>query len=152
MTDSANGSDKVPQERNVDPAGHRTSVLVVGAGPTGLLLASELQRRGVPCHLIDARPAPLHWDRATVVHPRSLEIFDSLGLVGRFLDAGCKQRAINIYSGDKVSWPRYMLQALSQAEVTANWTQGFLISPTKNTKRTRISFSRAPKACKQSAT
>lgn len=44
------------------------SVLVVGAGPTGLLLASELHRRGVACHLIDARPGPLHWDRATVVH------------------------------------------------------------------------------------
>ena len=46
-------------------------VLVVGAGPTGLLLAAELQRRGVPCELIDALPAPHHWDRATVVHPRS---------------------------------------------------------------------------------
>jgi 2-polyprenyl-6-methoxyphenol hydroxylase-like FAD-dependent oxidoreductase len=77
-------------------------VLVVGAGPTGLLLASELHRRGVPCHLIDARPEPLHWDRATVVHPRSLEIFESLGLVGRFMEAGCRQRAIRIHSGGKV--------------------------------------------------
>jgi 2-polyprenyl-6-methoxyphenol hydroxylase-like FAD-dependent oxidoreductase len=75
-----------------------TVVLVVGAGPTGLLLASELNRRGVPCHLIDARPAPLHWDRATVVHPRSLQIFESLGLVERFLDAGCKQRVIKIHA------------------------------------------------------
>jgi 2-polyprenyl-6-methoxyphenol hydroxylase-like FAD-dependent oxidoreductase len=73
-------------------------VLVAGAGPTGLLLASELTRRGVPCHLIDARPAPLHWDRATVVHPRSLQIFESLGLVDRFLDAGCRQRVIKIHS------------------------------------------------------
>jgi 2-polyprenyl-6-methoxyphenol hydroxylase-like FAD-dependent oxidoreductase len=76
----------------------QTVVLVVGAGPTGLLLASELTRRGVPCHLIDARPGPLHWDRATVVHPRSLQIFESLGLVDRFLDAGCKQRVIKIHS------------------------------------------------------
>lgn len=49
-----------------------TDVLIVGAGPTGLLLAAELQRRGVECRLIDANPEPLHWDRATVVHPRSL--------------------------------------------------------------------------------
>jgi 2-polyprenyl-6-methoxyphenol hydroxylase-like FAD-dependent oxidoreductase len=74
-------------------------ILVVGAGPTGLLLASELQRRNVPCHLIDARPGPLHWDRATVVHPRSLQIFESLGLVEKFLDVGCRQRVIRIYSG-----------------------------------------------------
>ena len=74
------------------------AVLIVGAGPTGLLLAAELERRNVPCHLIDARPAPMHWDRATVVHPRSLQIFESLGLVDQFLAAGCKQRIIKIYS------------------------------------------------------
>src|SRR3984957_18384046 len=79
-------------------ANRQAVVLVVGAGPTGLLLAAELNRRGVPCHLIDARPAPLHWDRATVVHPRSLQIFESLGLVDRFLDEGCRQRVIKIHS------------------------------------------------------
>src|SRR3984957_5540997 len=79
-------------------ANRQAVVLVVGAGPTGLLLAAELNRRGVPCHLIDARPAPLHWDRATVVHPRSLQIFESLGLVEKFLHAGCKQRVLKIYA------------------------------------------------------
>ncbi len=87
--------------RNATPARLRTSVLVVGAGPTGLLLASELQRRGVPCHLIDARPGPNHWDRATVIHPRSLQIFESLGLVEKFLDIGCRQRVVKIHSGGK---------------------------------------------------
>jgi 2-polyprenyl-6-methoxyphenol hydroxylase-like FAD-dependent oxidoreductase len=82
--------------------GSPSSVLVVGAGPTGLLLAAELQRRGVPVHLIDSLPAPLHWDRATVIHPRSLQIFESLGLAGRFLDAGCKVRTIRFHSGGKV--------------------------------------------------
>ena len=52
-----------------------TTALVVGAGPAGLLLASELLRRNVACRVIDAHQAPLHWDRATVVHPRSLELF-----------------------------------------------------------------------------
>jgi 2-polyprenyl-6-methoxyphenol hydroxylase-like FAD-dependent oxidoreductase len=79
-------------------AGRQTTVLVVGAGPTGLLLASELNRRGVPCELIDAQPAPLHWDRATVVHPRSLQIFESMGLVEKFLTAGCRQRVIKLHS------------------------------------------------------
>jgi 2-polyprenyl-6-methoxyphenol hydroxylase-like FAD-dependent oxidoreductase len=83
-------------------ASHETAVLVVGAGPTGLLLACELSRRGVPCHLIDAQPAPLHWDRATVVHPRSLQIFESLGLVEEFLTAGCRQRVIKLHSNGEL--------------------------------------------------
>ena len=78
------------------------TVLVVGAGPTGLLLASELQRRGVACRLIDANPAPQHWDRATVVHPRSLEVFESLGLFDAFLDAGVKQRFARLHSEGSV--------------------------------------------------
>jgi len=102
VTDCADRSEKMPQDGRPDRAGDYPSVLVVGAGPTGLLLAAELQRRGVPCHLIDALPGPLHWDRATVVHPRSLEVFESLGLIGRFLDAGTKQRAVKIHSGGKV--------------------------------------------------
>jgi 2-polyprenyl-6-methoxyphenol hydroxylase-like FAD-dependent oxidoreductase len=78
------------------------TVLVVGAGPTGLLLASELHRRGVVCRLIDSKLAPLHWDRATVVHPRSLEVFESLGLLEPFLAAGVKQRVARLYSGGSV--------------------------------------------------
>lgn len=82
--------------------GTEAAILVVGAGPTGLLLASELERRGVPCHLIDARPGPQHWDRATVVHPRSMQIFESMGLAAKFLEAGCRQRIIKIHSNGEV--------------------------------------------------
>ena len=73
-------------------------VLVVGAGPTGLLLAAELRRRDVECELIDSLDAPLHWDRATVVHPRSLEVFAALGIVDRFLEVGVRQRAVRLHS------------------------------------------------------
>jgi len=52
-------------------------VLVVGAGPTGLVLGIELARRGVPAHLVDRRPEPLGRDRAIVVKSRSLEVFHS---------------------------------------------------------------------------
>ncbi len=76
----------------------QTSVLIVGAGPTGLLLAAELARRNVPIHLIDALPAPQHWDRATVVHSRSLQIFEAMGIVQEFLQVGCKQKTIHLYS------------------------------------------------------
>jgi len=82
-----------PDFRCTEPA-----VLVVGAGPTGLLLAAELCRRGVSCQLIDATPELLHWDRATVVHPRSLEVIESLGLIQRFLDTGVPQRIVRLHS------------------------------------------------------
>jgi len=78
------------------------NVLVVGAGPTGLLLAAELHRRGVSCRVIDAHDAPLHWDRATVVHPRSLEIFESLGFVEPFLERGVKQRVARLHAAGEL--------------------------------------------------
>jgi 2-polyprenyl-6-methoxyphenol hydroxylase-like FAD-dependent oxidoreductase len=77
-------------------------VLIVGAGPTGLTLAAELRRRGVDALLIDALEAPQHWDRATVVHPRSLEVFEALGIVERFIGAGVPQRAARLHSAGEV--------------------------------------------------
>src|SRR6478735_8583143 len=77
-------------------------VLVVGAGPTGLLLAAELQRREVAVRLVDANDGPLHWDRATVVHPRSLEVFESMGLSEQILRVGVKQRMARLHSGGAV--------------------------------------------------
>ena len=74
------------------------TVLIVGAGPTGLLLAAELRRRAVDCLLIDAHDKPLAWDRATVVHPRSIEIFDALGISEPLLRAGVRQRLAHIHS------------------------------------------------------
>ena len=73
-------------------------VVVVGAGPTGLLLAGELERRDVSCLLIDAHDAPQGWDRATVVHARSMEAFEAIGVVDRFLDQGVKTRAAHFFS------------------------------------------------------
>jgi 2-polyprenyl-6-methoxyphenol hydroxylase-like FAD-dependent oxidoreductase len=77
-------------------------VLVVGAGPTGLLLATELERRDVPCLLIDALDAPQGWDRATVVHERSLEIFEALGIVDPLLAEGVRTRAARFHSDGEV--------------------------------------------------
>jgi 2-polyprenyl-6-methoxyphenol hydroxylase-like FAD-dependent oxidoreductase len=74
-------------------------VLVVGAGPTGLVLAIELARRGVPLQLIDRRPEPLGRDRAIVIKSRSLELLAGMGLAGVFLRRGRIIRAIDLFSG-----------------------------------------------------
>jgi 2-polyprenyl-6-methoxyphenol hydroxylase-like FAD-dependent oxidoreductase len=69
-------------------ARNTSTVLIVGAGPTGLTLACELARSGVPFRLIEAALGPQSGSRGKGVQPRSLEIFDDLGIVDRVLVNG----------------------------------------------------------------
>ena len=64
------------------------AVLVVGAGPVGLTMASELARHGVRCRLIDRAPSPLPYCRAIGVTPRSLEVWEDMGIARSMIDAG----------------------------------------------------------------
>ncbi len=63
-------------------------VLIVGAGPTGMIAAIELRRRGIRCRLIERRSGPVHTSRAITVHARTMEILEDMGLAERFLHAG----------------------------------------------------------------
>ena len=63
-------------------------VLVVGAGPVGCWLAAELCAAGLRVLVIEARESRVAWSRGFVVHPRTLEIFDSRGVAQRLLEAG----------------------------------------------------------------
>jgi 2-polyprenyl-6-methoxyphenol hydroxylase-like FAD-dependent oxidoreductase len=62
-----------------------TDVLVVGAGPTGLMAGLVLARRGVPAVVIDRKLAPTRESRALAVQARTMEIYDQLGLAERVL-------------------------------------------------------------------
>ena len=64
------------------------TVLIAGAGPTGLTLACELARGGVPVRLVEAAPGPQPGSRGKGVQPRTLEVFDDLGVVDRVLAHG----------------------------------------------------------------
>src|SRR5215204_4547166 len=59
----------------------RTGVLIAGAGPTGLTLAIELARRAIPFRLLDAAIQPFHGSRAKGLQPRTLEVFEDLGVL-----------------------------------------------------------------------
>jgi 2-polyprenyl-6-methoxyphenol hydroxylase-like FAD-dependent oxidoreductase len=63
------------------------AVLVAGAGPVGLSLACELERRGVDCRLVDAAAERAVVSRATDLHARSLELWDHTGVAKAILDA-----------------------------------------------------------------
>ena len=65
-----------------------TDVLIVGAGPTGLMLANQLVRRGVRVEIIDRHSGPAQQSRALGVQARTLEIYAQLGIVERALELG----------------------------------------------------------------
>ncbi|TQM05892.1 FAD-dependent monooxygenase [Pseudonocardia kunmingensis] len=77
-------------------------VLVVGAGPTGLVLAAELARRGVLPRVVDAGPADVAESRAVAVAARSLELLDDLGLAAAAVAEGVPLRALNFYRGTRL--------------------------------------------------
>src|SRR5882724_7775697 len=75
-----------------------TDVLVVGAGPTGLMLANQLGRRGVRTLLVDRHSGPSRETRALGVQARTLEIYSHLGIVERALELGKRATGANIWS------------------------------------------------------
>ena len=80
---------------------HKVDVLVVGAGPTGLLLASELARRGVGVRLIERRTSPAKHSRALAVLPRTMEMMDQLGLANAFINPSHQAKGICFYGRDR---------------------------------------------------
>ena len=70
------------------PPEHDTDVVIVGAGPTGLLLAAELAMRGVRAVILERHAERLPYVRAFNLSPRSLELLDRRGIAERFLDEG----------------------------------------------------------------
>jgi 2-polyprenyl-6-methoxyphenol hydroxylase-like FAD-dependent oxidoreductase len=75
------------------------AVVVVGAGPVGLLAACELARRKVTVRVVDMLAVPTTQSRAIAVHARSLEMFDRLGLAGELLASGVKATRMEMYAG-----------------------------------------------------
>jgi 2-polyprenyl-6-methoxyphenol hydroxylase-like FAD-dependent oxidoreductase len=75
-----------------------TDVLVVGAGPTGLMLANQLVRRGVRTLIIDRHAGPSLETRALGVQARTLEIYAQLGIVDQALALGRRGSGGNIWA------------------------------------------------------
>jgi 2-polyprenyl-6-methoxyphenol hydroxylase-like FAD-dependent oxidoreductase len=63
-------------------------VLIAGAGPTGLTLTIELVRRGISVRCIDSAVEPFIGSRGKGLQPRTLEIFDLMGVIKPIIEAG----------------------------------------------------------------
>jgi 2-polyprenyl-6-methoxyphenol hydroxylase-like FAD-dependent oxidoreductase len=76
-----------------------THVLVVGAGPVGLVAACELVRQGANVRIVDALEQPDPRSRAVVVHPRTQEALSVLGVLPELEAAARPQVALEIFAG-----------------------------------------------------
>jgi len=74
-------------------------VLIAGAGPTGLVLAAELVRRGVSCRIVDKAPAHFAGSRGKGLQPRTQEVFDDLDVLDALRAAGAPYPSLRLYDG-----------------------------------------------------
>lgn len=76
----------------------QTDVLIVGAGPTGLVLALWLTRQGVGVTIVDKNSGPGEASRAMAVQARTLELYRQLDIADAVIDAGYKTPAMNMWA------------------------------------------------------
>jgi 2-polyprenyl-6-methoxyphenol hydroxylase-like FAD-dependent oxidoreductase len=103
-------------------------ILVVGAGTTGLTMACELARHGVPVRIVDKLASINPHCRATGLHSRTLEVFYDLGIVEEILAQGNKVLGMSQYangerfmhsSGGELDSPYPFVLTLEQCKTEA---------------------------------
>ncbi|WP_328757742.1 rifampin monooxygenase [Streptomyces sp. NBC_00271] len=80
-------------------------VIVVGGGPTGLMLAGELRLHGVHVVVLDKLTEPTKESRGRGLHTRSVEMMDQRGLLDRFLAVSEKFQVGGFFGGILKPWP-----------------------------------------------
>ena len=88
----------------------RTKVAIVGGGPSGLILAIELGRRGVPCVLLEEHPTPPALPKANATTSRTMEHYRRLGFAGEIRALGLPED----YPQDIAYFTRYTRHELAR--------------------------------------
>ena len=79
-----------------------TDVIIVGAGPTGLMLACQLSRFGINFRIIDKERERTQESRAIGIQAKSMEIFQNLNIVDQFIKKAKTPKEASIYFNNKV--------------------------------------------------
>jgi 2-polyprenyl-6-methoxyphenol hydroxylase-like FAD-dependent oxidoreductase len=82
-----------------------TDVLIVGAGPSGLTLATSLVKRGIATTVVDRQAAGANTSRAAVVNARTLEVLDGLDVSRRLIKEGVQAPRFTIRDGRRTLIP-----------------------------------------------
>src|SRR6201996_691705 len=88
-------------------------VLVAGSGPTGLTLALDLARRGARVRIVEKSDRYPVGSRGDGIQPRTLEVFEDLGVLDEVLSAGILAPVSRIYDGDRVVWDGRMAEPVA---------------------------------------
>ena len=80
---------------------HEAEVLVVGAGPVGLMSALMLAERGIAVEVIDEEQGPGQHNYALTLHPSSLKLLDDVGLGAGLLGEGVRVDTVALYDGQR---------------------------------------------------
>ncbi|WP_019926952.1 FAD-dependent monooxygenase [Nocardia sp. BMG111209] len=83
-------------------------VLIAGGGPTGVTLAVDLARRGVAVRIVDRAETFFQGSRGDGIQPRTLEVFDDLGVLDAVLAAGSNQALMRAYLGGQFAGEQRM--------------------------------------------
>jgi 2-polyprenyl-6-methoxyphenol hydroxylase-like FAD-dependent oxidoreductase len=77
-------------------------VAIIGAGPVGLTAAAELARYGISARLVDRRDGPVQHSHAAVVHVRTQEVFEAMGVAERIVPRGYPLQYISLNAFGKL--------------------------------------------------
>ncbi|HEX3384853.1 MAG TPA: FAD-dependent monooxygenase [Mucilaginibacter sp.] len=80
---------------------NQAKVLIVGAGPSGLMMAAQLLRYGIQPLIIDNKQGPTNHSNALAVQARSLEIYRQMGIVDKAVKDGKPTEGLTFYQGGK---------------------------------------------------
>ncbi|KAL0939545.1 FAD binding domain protein [Colletotrichum truncatum] len=108
-----------PQESNVD-------VLIIGAGPAGLMLALWLARLGVKARIVDKRTAKIYSGQADGFQVRSLEILDSFGIGERVWKEANRMLEVSFWNPDENGTIRRSAQAVNTIPGLSRFTESVL--------------------------
>ncbi|SFK22763.1 FAD-dependent monooxygenase [Amycolatopsis sacchari] len=84
------------------------NVLIAGGGPTGLTLAIELARRDIDVRVVDKATEFFAGSRGDGLQPRTLEVFEDLGVLDHVLAAGSLPAPIRVHLGGRYVEERWM--------------------------------------------